>query len=57
MFNRVDFDAAYANYLAGTETSCVPIPVIFENDRQVILAAINMRNARDLEKASDEFDV
>jgi hypothetical protein len=51
MFNRIDFDATYANCLTSTVTSCVRIPVILENDRQAILAAIKTCNARDLAKA------
>ncbi len=51
MFNRIDFESTYANGLTSTVTACVRIPVILENDRQAVLAAIKTCNARDLAKA------
>lgn len=51
MFNRIDLQSTYANSLTSTVTTCVRIPVILENDRQAILAAVKTCNARDLTKA------
>jgi len=51
MFNRIDFERTYANSLTSTVTSCTRLPMILENDRQAILAAIKTCNARDLSKA------
>jgi hypothetical protein len=51
MFNRIDLQATYANSLTSTVTTCVRIPVILENDRQAILAAVKTCNARELAKA------
>jgi hypothetical protein len=50
MFEKIDFDATYANSLTSTVTSVARIPMILENDRQAILAAIKTCNAPDLKE-------
>jgi hypothetical protein len=51
MFNKIDFQATYANGLTSTVTSVVRVPMVLKNDREAILAAIKTCNAADLTKA------
>jgi len=51
LLNKIDYQATYANALTANITVQVHLPVIMENDRDAILAAIKTCNARDLRQA------
>ena len=46
MFDKIDFKKTYANSLTSTVTSCIRVPMVLDDDRDAILAAIKTCNAR-----------
>lgn len=50
LFEKIDYDAIYANALTSTVTDSVRIPMIMENEREAIQAAIKTCNAPDLKE-------
>ncbi len=51
LFEKMDRQATYANALTSTVTTSVRLPVILDNDREAVSAAIKTCNARDISAA------
>ena len=51
LVNKIDFPMTYANCLTSTVAQPGKLPIILEDDRDAILAAMKTCNARDLSKA------
>lgn len=51
LFEKMDRQATYANCLTSTVTNSVRLPVILDNDKEAVAAAIKTCNARDISAA------
>ena len=51
LFNKIDFEATYANALTSTICKPILIPMILADDRAAIKAAVKTCNSRDIAKA------
>jgi hypothetical protein len=47
VFKKIDFNALYLNALTSTVATCAKIPIILENDKEAIAAAIKTSNCID----------
>lgn len=51
LLNKIDFQSTYANSLTSTVSLPVHIPMVLENDRDALRAAVKICNAADLRRA------